>query len=104
MNPMLEDLALALKQARTGKALSQRAAGELSGVHQYQVSKIEKGRVDPRLSTLLQLSRAVGLELRLVPRQALPAVDGLLRGLAGPAAAALDASGESPAAYRLDDD
>ena len=106
MNFRLEYLASALREARERKALSQRAASRLSGVRQYQISKIENGLADARLSTLLQLSRAVDLELRLVPRKALPAVDSLLRGLAHPAAGGPEAAGngQPPPAYRLDDD
>lgn len=76
-----------LKSARTAKGLSQRALSERTGVPQSHISKIESGGTDIRLSSLTELARALDLDLRLVPRKALPAVDNLVRGIA-PAGAA----------------
>ena len=89
------DIGQALKEARQRKGLSQREASRLSGIHQYQISKIENGSVDLRLSTLIQLARSVDLELKLVPRKFAPAVDSLARGAAHPS---------PPPAYTLDDE
>jgi len=75
----LEDIAKTLKKARQGKGLTQRALGELSGVRQYQISKIENGAVDLRVSSLIQLARALDLDLKLVPRKAVPAIDSVVR-------------------------
>jgi len=79
MHHNLQDIAGALKQARVRKALNQRALSKLSGVPQGQISKIENGAVDLRASSLIELARALDLELMLVPRRALPAVDALVR-------------------------
>lgn len=48
---------------------------------QSHVSKIEQGMVDLQLSSLAEMARALDLELRLVPRTVLPAVDGLIHSL-----------------------
>lgn len=69
----------ALKAARKGKGLSQRALAAKAGVLQTQISKIENGATDFRLSTLIALARALDLELALVPRKAVPAVQSLVR-------------------------
>ena len=73
------DIADALKQARARKGLSQRALGELAGLPQSHISKIESGAVDLQLSSLVQLARVLDLEVRLVPRKAVPAVDSVVR-------------------------
>jgi predicted NBD/HSP70 family sugar kinase/DNA-binding XRE family transcriptional regulator len=62
-----EDLLDALVAARG--SVSQRKLAAIVGTTQSAVSDVERGRVDPRLSTLQRHARAVGhrLELTLVP-------------------------------------
>jgi transcriptional regulator with XRE-family HTH domain len=72
----------ALKAARTRKGLSQRALSQLVGMPQSHISKIEAGQVDLQLSSLTELGRVLELELRLVPRKAVPAVDSVVRSVA----------------------
>jgi transcriptional regulator with XRE-family HTH domain len=77
-----EQIAAALGAARASKGLSQRALSEASGVPQAQISRIEQGAVDLRLSSLVALARALDMELALVPRKALPAVRSIVRSCA----------------------
>ena len=84
----IEDIARTLKEARERKGLSQRALSAQSGVHQYQISKIENGTVDLRLSSLIELARALDLDLKLIPRKAVPAVDNIVRSTVPKVAAA----------------
>ncbi len=72
-------IAKALREARLRKGLSQRALGERAGVPQSHISKIEAGAVDLRLSSLIELARTLDLELTLVPRAAVPAVQSIAR-------------------------
>ncbi len=74
-----EDIAKTLKEARKRKGLSQRALSALSGIRQYQISKIENGTIDLRLSSLIELARALDLELTLVPRKSVSAVKSIVR-------------------------
>lgn len=74
-----EQIAQALKAAREGKGLSQRALGRLAGVPQSHISKIESGGVDLRLSSLVEIARALDLEVTLVPRKNIPAVRSIVR-------------------------
>lgn len=74
-----EHVAASLKAARTSKGLSQRALAQIAGVPQSYISKIESGRVDLRLSSLVDIARALDLELALVPRKAMPAVQSIAR-------------------------
>lgn len=90
-----------LRQAREDRGLSQRALSEKTGLTQAMISKIESGAVDPRLSTLTTLARAVGLELALVPPFARSALSAMIGGAHGPAA--LTTEDQRPA-YSLDDE
>ena len=74
-----QDIIDALKVARAAKGLSQRALSKRTGIPQSHISKIESGGSDIRLSSLTELARALDLDLRLVPRKAVPAVDSVVR-------------------------
>lgn len=86
----------ALREAREQKKLSQRALAQLVGMPQSHISKIESGQVDLQLSSLTELARVLDLELRLVPRKAVPAVDSVVRTVAP--------SGQDEAQSRITDD
>lgn len=79
--PALEAFGRQLAEARTRKGLSQRALAQRVGMTQANVSKVERGQVDLRLSSLVELARALDLDVQLVPRQALAAVEGVRRAL-----------------------
>ncbi|MSO74268.1 MAG: XRE family transcriptional regulator [Alphaproteobacteria bacterium] len=79
MTYALEEVAHVLKTARRAKGLSQRALSAKAGVTQAQISKIENAAVDLQLSNLIALARALDLELTLVPRRAVPAVQSIVR-------------------------
>ena len=101
----LQPLLARIKAAREQKGLSQRALGERVGLPQSHISKIENGSVDLQASSLLEIARALDLELTLVPRVALPAVraiqqevqrTSIMHGVPAPA--------QQRPAYRLDDE
>ena len=75
----LTQIAERLKAARLRKGLSQRALSEKVGVPQGHLSRIENGGVDLQASSLIEIARALDLELVLVPRQLVPAVKALSR-------------------------
>jgi transcriptional regulator with XRE-family HTH domain len=50
-----------LREARLKLELSQEQVSERSGVHATEVSRIEAGKRDPRVSTVERLARAVKL-------------------------------------------
>ena len=70
---------LQVRDARKRQRMSQREMARRTGIHQTQLSRIENGVVDPRVSDAIRMSRVVGFEFALVPRRALPIVYGLLR-------------------------
>jgi len=80
-----QEIAEVLKTAREAKGLSQRALASLAGVPQSHISKIESGAVDLRLSSLVEIARALDLEVTLVPRKNLSAVQSIIRSSERPA-------------------
>ncbi|MFN2527825.1 MAG: helix-turn-helix domain-containing protein [Candidatus Baltobacteraceae bacterium] len=72
------DIAKVLHARRIATARSQAEVASQAGTPQSNLSAIENGKVDPRLSTLQDIGRALGLELVLVPTEALPAVRALV--------------------------
>src|SRR5687767_4532069 len=84
MIPGAERMATILRDARENNGLSQRDLSAISGIPQSHISKIEKGAVDLRLSSLVELARALDLEAVLVPRAAVPAVQSIVRSAASP--------------------
>jgi transcriptional regulator with XRE-family HTH domain len=96
-----DHIATALRSARERKGLSQRELSTRAGVPQSHISKIERGAVDLRVSSLIALARTLDLELAMVPRTALTAVQSITRSAAGHARG----YAESPRpAYSLDED
>jgi transcriptional regulator with XRE-family HTH domain len=55
------DLGKNLRAVRLDLGLSQEEIAERSGVPQGEVSRIERGERDPRVSTVLQLAKAIGV-------------------------------------------
>jgi len=58
--------------------MTQRELAERAGIAQSRLALIEAGDVDLRASTLVQLARALDLELTLTPRRVLSAVQSLI--------------------------
>ncbi len=80
---VIKELAGKVRAARKKKGLSQRAFAGSIGMPQSRLSKIENGLTDLQTSSLLELARSLDLELMLIPRPAVPAVNSLVRQLAG---------------------
>jgi transcriptional regulator with XRE-family HTH domain len=62
--PNADDLAMAglgtnLREARERLGLTQEQVAERCGVHATEVSRIEGGKRDPRISTLIRLANAL---------------------------------------------
>lgn len=93
---MRQEIAESIKAARKKLGLSQRALSAIAGIPQSHISKIEQGKVDLQTSSLIEIARALELELVLVPRQYLSAIQAIQGGL-------LNTSKQIPA-YRLDEE
>jgi transcriptional regulator with XRE-family HTH domain len=68
-----------IRQARLQKGWTQRDLSTRSRMPQAQISRFENGEVDPQVSTLVDLARTLDLELQLVPRSAITAVEAAVR-------------------------
>lgn len=79
MGHATDHVILALKAARETRAVSQRELSAKAGVPQAQISRLESGAVDIRLSSLVSLARALDLEVQLIPRRAVAAVETVVR-------------------------
>ncbi|MBV5340940.1 MAG: helix-turn-helix transcriptional regulator [Deltaproteobacteria bacterium] len=94
----IEHLTQCLKSARQEKNLSQRAISLKTGIQQNQISRIESGQADLRVSTLVELARSLDLEVMLIPRSLFPAVNSITQKKTGSDNSAI---GSRPA-YQLD--
>jgi len=72
-------LADVLRNGRHQKQLSQQQLARKLGMRQRQISDVERAAADSRLSTIQNVARALDLELMLVPRQLIAAVEALQR-------------------------
>jgi transcriptional regulator with XRE-family HTH domain len=77
MKDSIQEIAIGLKAARKKSGLSQRALSSKIGIPQGHISKIEQGEVDLQTSSLIQIARALRLEVVLVPLGYLSAVQAL---------------------------
>lgn len=63
MNTELLPLIAHLAQARKAQHLTQAELAERAGLSRMTVQRMESGSLDPRLSTLQEMARVLGLEL-----------------------------------------
>jgi HTH-type transcriptional regulator/antitoxin HipB len=99
-------VAAELARRRKAKGLTQADLGRRIGLPQSHISRIEHGKTDLRLSSLLDLARLLDLEVMLVPREVVPVVRSVVAAAEGdrrPAGETGLALTESPL-YRLQDD
>lgn len=56
-----------LAQARKAQHITQADLAERAGLSRMTVQRLESGSLDPRLSTLQEMARVLGLQLVAVP-------------------------------------
>ena len=74
----------AIRTARKNRGWSQSATAAQVGLTQKHVSMIESGKIMPRFDTLLDLIRALDLDLVIVPRSLTPTIDAMVHDLTDP--------------------
>ncbi len=79
LNGLPSDLRDNIREARTKRGWGQRELGAAVGLPQPHISAIESGKIVPRFDTLLDIVRVLDLDLLLVPRSLVPAVQSLIR-------------------------
>ncbi|WP_337269673.1 helix-turn-helix domain-containing protein [Oryzifoliimicrobium ureilyticus] len=75
----LLDIGQLLKATRKVKRLTQGQVADMAGISRPRYREIEAGSSSARTTTLINIARALGLELMLIPQAMVPAVDALLR-------------------------
>ena len=83
-----------LQDARRARSISQKVLGARIGLPQSHISAIETGKVDPRLSSFIEMARQLDLEPLLVPRALVPAIQAMLTGEPGAPLWQVDDDGE----------
>lgn len=73
------DLRQHIREARAQRGWGQRELGAAVGLPQPHLSGIESGEIVPRFDTLLDIVRVLEMDLLLVPRSLVPAVQSLIR-------------------------
>lgn len=99
MEYLIEELVGQLRTQREALGLSQREVAERAHMPQSHYSRVERAAVSPRLASFVELARVLDLELVLVPRKVLPAIQVTLKAAAGESSSAA-----SKPAYALDSD
>ncbi|WP_137043289.1 helix-turn-helix transcriptional regulator [Pseudolabrys sp. FHR47] len=76
---LLRDLGRLLRQARERAGMTQEQVATRAGLSRLRYRTIEAGEAAARATTLINIARALDLELMLIPKPMLPAVQAMLR-------------------------
>ncbi|MEI5668466.1 helix-turn-helix domain-containing protein [Bosea sp. CCNWLW174] len=68
-----------LKQTRHAASLTQEQVADLAGISRPRYRDIETGVAAARANTLINITRALGLEIMLIPQAMVPVVKSLLQ-------------------------
>lgn len=78
MSYKTERITQQIRAAREAKHMSQRELSARSGLTQSHISQIERGTMEPRLTSLVDVARALDLEIVLAPKKLMPAIGNIL--------------------------
>ncbi|MQW42137.1 helix-turn-helix domain-containing protein [Sinorhizobium meliloti] len=73
-----EHLIRQLRATREAQKMSQRELSARSGLTQSHISQIERGTMEPGLGSLVDVARALDLEIVLAPKKLMPAIRNIL--------------------------
>ena len=74
----LREIGTLFSQTREAAGLTQAQVAELAGISRPRYRDIEKGTAAARATTLVNIARALGLEMMLVPQTMVPAIEALM--------------------------
>lgn len=77
---ILDKMLKAIKRRRKELKISQAEVSQRTGLNQGRISEFERGNVNSRMGTFIEISRAVELEPVLVPRELLSSVMSIIDG------------------------
>jgi len=75
---LLTELGLLFRQGRQRARLTQDQVASRAGLSRPSYRAIETGAAAARASTLVNIARALGMEMMLIPKQLVPAVQAML--------------------------
>ena len=79
-NEILVGIGALLRETRSGTpGLTQEKAAERAGMTRPRYVELEQGKLDVRVTTLVNAARALGLELMFVPSAYVPAVNAIVQ-------------------------
>ncbi|WP_037388343.1 helix-turn-helix domain-containing protein [Sinorhizobium americanum] len=78
MSYKTEHITQQLRAAREVQKVSQRELSARSGLTQSHISQIERGTMEPGLGSLVDVARALDLEVVLAPKKLMPAIRNIL--------------------------
>jgi transcriptional regulator with XRE-family HTH domain len=79
MSSIMINITQELENARKAAGLSQDELAGRAGLSRMTVQRTESGQIDPRMSSLLVMARALGMELMLVPSALRPELESFVR-------------------------
>lgn len=69
-----------IRKLRKAKGWTQKQLAEISGIHQGDISKIESGKANVEVSTLMSLIAALNADFVLVPKRIIGSVQEMVNG------------------------
>lgn len=76
---LLKELGHQLREGRQRAKLTQDQLATRAGLSRVNYRAVETGTTAPRASTLINIARALGMEMMLIPKEIVPAVQAMLR-------------------------
>jgi len=73
------DLQTELESARRAAGLSQQQLASRAGLSRMTVQRTESREIDPKLSTVIEMARALGMDVMLVPTVLRPDLENFVR-------------------------
>src|SRR5215469_434258 len=73
------DLQTELESARRAAGVSQQQLASRAGLSRMTVQRTESREIDPKLSTVIEMARALGMDVMLVPTVLRPDLENFVR-------------------------
>ena len=78
-DPLLKELGLRFRKARMAAGLSQEQIAFRANISRPRYRDIETGAAAARATTLVNVARALGMEMMLIPQAMVPAIQSMLQ-------------------------
>ncbi|XSC42881.1 helix-turn-helix domain-containing protein [Bradyrhizobium sp. RDT10] len=78
-DPLLKDIGMRFRKARMAGGLSQEQIALRANISRPRYRDIETGAAAARATTLVNVARALGMEMMLIPQAMVPAIQSMLQ-------------------------